>query len=67
MTNGFAALVQQYLAKMPPERREYFYSLCPGLRTPETKASADIPQIGEITCAAKTSTPQSVISANDPS
>jgi len=49
MTNGFAALVQQYLAKMPPERREYFYFLCPALRIPETKASADISQIGEIT------------------
>ena len=63
MTNGLAALVQQYLARMTSERREYFYSLCPAIRTTETEAQSDakISEKGEITsCAAKTSTPQSV-------
>ena len=52
MTNGLAALVQQYLAKMPLERREYFYALCPVLRGTEgTQSEANISQKGEITCA----------------
>ena len=68
MTNGLAALVQQYLAKMPLERREYFYSLCPVLRgTEKTQSDTNISQKGEIAlcCAAKTSTTLSVTSANN--
>ena len=70
MTNGLAALVQQYLANMTSERREYFYSLCPALRITDTKtqSEADISQKGELTsCAAKTRIPLSAISENDPS